>query len=106
MTPDVTVAFNNKGARIISWKLARFGDAAGRPEELVQTIKDAPHPLDLETGDTEVDARLRQALFQPSATQVAAEAGRPAEIRFRYAARTTSRPRRSSGSPATDTSSR
>jgi YidC/Oxa1 family membrane protein insertase len=86
VTPDVTVAFNNKGARIISWKLTHFGDAAGRPEELVQTIKDAPHPFDLETSDTEVDARLRQALFQPSATQVMAEPGKPAEIRFRYAA--------------------
>jgi YidC/Oxa1 family membrane protein insertase len=85
VTPDVTVAFNNKGARIISWKLAHFGDAEGRPEELVQTIKDAPHPFDLETSDTEVDARLRQALFVPSATQVMAEPGKPAEIRFRYA---------------------
>ena len=58
VTPDVTVAFNNRGARIISWKLAHFGDAAGRPEELVQTIKDVPHPFDMETSDTEVDARL------------------------------------------------
>jgi YidC/Oxa1 family membrane protein insertase len=86
VTPEVTVAFNNKGARVISWTLARFGDAAGRPEELVQTVKDAPHPFDLETSDTEVDTRLRQALFLPSATQVTAEKGKPAEIRFRYAA--------------------
>jgi YidC/Oxa1 family membrane protein insertase len=85
-TPDVAVAFNNKGARIISWKLSRFGDASGRPEELVQTVKDAPHPFDLETSDTEVDTRLRQALFLPSATQLTAERGKPAEIRFRYAA--------------------
>jgi YidC/Oxa1 family membrane protein insertase len=86
VTPDVTVAFNNKGARIISWTLAHFSDSSGRPEELVQTIKDAPHSFDLETNDTEVDARLRQALFLPSATQVAAERGKPGEIRFRYAA--------------------
>jgi YidC/Oxa1 family membrane protein insertase len=86
VTPDVTVAFNNKGARIISWTLARFLDSSGRPEELVQTIKDAPHSFDLETSDTEVDARLRQALFLPSATQVTAERGKPGEIRFRYAA--------------------
>lgn len=86
VTPDVTVAFNNKGARIISWKLAHFGDAAGRPEELVQTVKDAPHPFDIETNDTEIDTRLRQALFLPSAAQVTAERGKPAEIRFRYAA--------------------
>lgn len=86
VTPDVTVAFNNRGARIISWKLAHFADAGGRPEELVQTVKDATHPFDLETSDTEVDNRLRQALFQASATQVTAERGRPAEVRFRYAA--------------------
>jgi YidC/Oxa1 family membrane protein insertase len=85
VTPDLTVAFNNKGARIISWKLTRFGDAEGRPEELVQTVKDAPHPFDIETSDTEVDARLRQAFFLPSASQLIAERGKPAEIRFRYA---------------------
>lgn len=86
VTPDVTVAFNNRGARIISWKLTRFGDAAGKPEELVQTVRDAARPFDLETNDTEVDARLRQALFLPSAGVLTAEPGKPAEIRFRYAA--------------------
>jgi YidC/Oxa1 family membrane protein insertase len=86
ISPDLTVAFNNKGARIISWKLAHFADASGRPEDLVQTVRDAGLPLDLETNDTEVDKRLREALFLPSSTQVTATRGKPAEIRFRYAA--------------------
>src|SRR4029450_6805972 len=38
--PDVAVAFTNRGARLISWKLKRFRDAEGREEEMVQAARE------------------------------------------------------------------
>ncbi len=84
-TDDVAVAFTNRGARVISWQLKRFLDRSGRPEELVQTHKDAPRPLDVETGDAELDGRLRDALFQPSTETLNLAEGRPGTLTFRYA---------------------
>ena len=63
---DATLAFTNRGARLVSWQLERYRDARGRPEEMVQTVPGAPRPLDVETGDPDLDARLREALFLPS----------------------------------------
>jgi YidC/Oxa1 family membrane protein insertase len=82
---EVTVAFSNRGARLVSWQLKRFRDAKGRPEEMVQTVPGGPHALDVETGDTDVDARLREALFLPAAEQVTIGARGEAELRFRWA---------------------
>src|SRR5688572_18438989 len=64
---DVAVAFSNRGARLLSWRLLQFKDLRGRPEEMVQAVAGGPRPLDMETGDAGLDARLRDALFQPSA---------------------------------------
>jgi YidC/Oxa1 family membrane protein insertase len=64
---DLTIAFTNRGARLLSWQLNRFPDARGRPEEMVHvTAGPGPRPLDVETGDAAIDARLREALFKPS----------------------------------------
>jgi YidC/Oxa1 family membrane protein insertase len=82
--PEVTAAFTNRGARLVSWQLARFKDVRGHPEEMVQNIPGGPRPLDLETGDAELDGRLRDALFQPSAETVAV-GPRGGEVVFRYA---------------------
>ena len=84
-TPELSVAFTNRGARLISWQLTRFVDRAGKPEELVQTHKDAPRPLDLETGDAELDARLRDALFQPSTEMLTVPEGQSGTLTFRFA---------------------
>lgn len=64
--PDLSVAFTNRGARLLSWRLAAFSDERGRPEEMVHAVNGAGRPFDLETGDAAVDERLRQALFRPS----------------------------------------
>lgn len=82
---DSVVAFSNRGARLVSWRLERFRDARGAAEEMVQTPPGGPRPLDLETGDAGVDARLRDALFEPSSeTLDLAETG-DAELRFEFA---------------------
>jgi len=84
-TEDATLAFTNRGARLVSWRLERFRDARGKPEEMVQTVPGAPRPLDVETGDPTLDARLREALFLPSAETIVLRGEQEATLVFRYA---------------------
>src|SRR5687767_3169442 len=84
--PGLALVFTNKGARLLSWQLLEFKDRRGRPEEMVRMVPEGPRPLDLETGDPVLDARLRSALFRPSAERVVATAGGDAVVRFDYAA--------------------
>jgi YidC/Oxa1 family membrane protein insertase len=42
-------------------------------------------PLDVETGDAALDAKLREALFKPSSETLAARGTEPATLRFTYA---------------------
>ena len=82
--PDVMAAFTNRGARLVSWRLARFKDARGRPEEMVQSVVGGPRPLDLETGDQDVDARVRNALFQASTDALTLSGSGYGTLRFDY----------------------
>jgi len=81
---DVAVAFSNRGARLLSWRLLQFKDARGRPEEMVQAVAGGPRPLDIETGDAGLDTRLREALFKASAESLVLS-GAPGELRFTFA---------------------
>jgi len=81
---DIQVAFTNRGARLLSWRLRRFQDARGNAEEMVQAAPDGPRPLDLETGDSAIDAQLREALFRPSAAELIVPEGGKATLRFEY----------------------
>ena len=81
---DYTVAFTNKGARLVSWALLRHLDARGRPEEMVPA-QGGVRPLDLDTGDGALDARLREALYRPSDESVAVHGDEPATLSFAYA---------------------
>ena len=80
----MTIALTNRGARLLSWRLSGFKDARGRPEDMVETAPGAVRPLDLETGDPALDARLREAIFLPTETSLQLTAGRPSELRFEY----------------------
>jgi YidC/Oxa1 family membrane protein insertase len=82
---QVTVAFSNRGARLVSWQLKRFRDGKGRPEEMVQNVPGGPRALDVETGDPDADPRLRDALFLPSAEVVTLGPSGEAELRFQWA---------------------
>jgi YidC/Oxa1 family membrane protein insertase len=82
--PDFTVAFSNRGARLVSWTLARHRDARGAPEEVVPAAAAGVRPLDIETGDAEIDARLRAALFRPSAETITVGEGAPGKVRFEF----------------------
>ncbi len=81
---DYAVAFTNRGARVVSWTLSRYRDARGRAEELVSAQGGSIRPLDVETGDTGVDARLREALYKPSAGVVVVSAAGPQTLRFAF----------------------
>jgi YidC/Oxa1 family membrane protein insertase len=81
---QVVVAFSNKGARVVSWQLRHFTDEEKRPEEMVETVPGGPRPLDIETGDKDLDQRLREALFKTSAETVRL-GSTPQELRFQYA---------------------
>ena len=81
---DFTVAFSNRGARLVSWTLGRYKDARGAPEEMVPAAGAGIRPLDVETGAADVDARLREALFRASAETVHVAPGAPAPLRFEY----------------------
>jgi YidC/Oxa1 family membrane protein insertase len=81
---EYTVAFTNKGARVLSWTLSRYRDARGRPEEMVSAEGGSVRPLDVETGDAAIDARLRDALFRPSAEVVVVRADQPQTLRFAF----------------------
>jgi YidC/Oxa1 family membrane protein insertase len=82
---EISVAFSNRGARLVSWQLKRYPDAKGKPEEMVQIVPGGPRALDVETGDSAIDGRLRDALFQPSAELVTLKGSGDAEIRFEWA---------------------
>jgi YidC/Oxa1 family membrane protein insertase len=69
----------------VSWQLKRYRDAKGRPEEMVQNIAGGPRALDIETGDPDVDPRLRDALFRPSAEVVTLGPSGETELRFEWA---------------------
>jgi YidC/Oxa1 family membrane protein insertase len=83
--PEFTAAFTNRGARLVSWTLARYRDARGAPEEMVPPAGAGVRPLDLETGVAEIDAQLREALFVPSAETLALPPGEPRSLRFDFA---------------------
>jgi len=81
---DYAVAFTNRGARLVSWTLSRYRDARGRPEEMIPAQGAGVRPLDVETGDPAVDARLREALFKPTADTVTVSGGEPHTLRFAF----------------------
>jgi YidC/Oxa1 family membrane protein insertase len=84
-TSESAVAFTNRGARLVSWTLRQQLDARGRPEEMVPAQAAGVRPLDVETGDATVDAKLREALFKPSSEAIVARGTEPATLTFTYA---------------------
>jgi YidC/Oxa1 family membrane protein insertase len=82
--PEYSIAFTNRGARPVSWTLARYRDARGRPEEMVPALGTGVRPLDVETGDPALDARLRDALYQPSTESLVVSGEEPRTLRFTF----------------------
>jgi len=81
---DFSIAFSNRGARVLSWKLARYLSEEGRPEEMVPSRSREVRPLDLETGDPGVDETLRNALFRPTTTTLTVSDSSPRTLGFEF----------------------
>jgi YidC/Oxa1 family membrane protein insertase len=84
-TAEAEIAFTNKGARPVAWKLTRYTDGHGEAEDMVHVRVEGPRALDFETGDPQLDERLRGLLFQPSSERVTPLPGQSATLTFRYA---------------------
>ena len=84
-TEQVIATFSNRGGVLKSWQLKEYSEDSGEPNELVPVLDDqeAPLPFTLEVADEQLNARLREALFRPSAgsLQVGTE---PRSLVFEY----------------------
>ena len=82
-TRSVIAVFTNSGARLKSWRLKRYLDHQGQPQELVETSANHPLPFSLRTPDEKVNATVNSALYT-----VAGEPGEPIssplDLRFEY----------------------
>jgi YidC/Oxa1 family membrane protein insertase len=69
-TRTVRAVFTNRGARLKSWRLKSYLDLDKRPQELVPTgmPPGTTLPFELKVDDEAATARLRDALFQTSAS--------------------------------------
>ena len=72
---DVEIAFSSRGARLLSWKLLDYKDHRGKPVEAHPGGNPVPGPLDLVTGRTDLDTRIREALFRSTEVSVGGEPG-------------------------------
>jgi YidC/Oxa1 family membrane protein insertase len=84
VAPEYAVAFTNRGARPVSWTLTRYRDHRGGPEEMVPAQASGARPLDLETGDPTIDARLRDALYHASSESLSVSGTEPHTLRFTW----------------------
>jgi YidC/Oxa1 family membrane protein insertase len=84
-TPHVRAVFSTRGAELRSWQLKHHLDDARRPLDLVpvEAPEEMPRPFTLSVGDPAVDARLRQALYQPN-TDALTLIDEPATLVFEY----------------------
>ncbi|MEO8359942.1 MAG: membrane protein insertase YidC [Vicinamibacteria bacterium] len=74
-TKESEVAFSTRGARLISWKLLGYLDHRGKPMEIHPGGDPKPGPLDLITGRSDIDTKLREALFRSTDASIAGEQG-------------------------------
>jgi YidC/Oxa1 family membrane protein insertase len=88
-TSDVMAVFTNRGARLKSWRLKHYRDAAGQPQELIEqaldiptaagTVDRQPLPFTLKVSDAAVTDRINQAIYA-----VTRGADAPNALRFEY----------------------
>jgi YidC/Oxa1 family membrane protein insertase len=84
-TRDVIVVFTNRGARLKSWRLKKYLDQQGQPQELVENqLPSQPLPFTLSTSDTQLDATLNNALYSVSGTVADGPISAPVDVKFEY----------------------
>ena len=82
----VRAVFSNRGAELISWQLKQYGDDSGGQVELIppDVSPDQAWPFSLVVpGNSDLTARLDQALFQPSLDRLRMR-DEPGTLAFEY----------------------
>ena len=83
-TNNVIAVFTNRGARLKSWRLKKYLDQQGKPQELVETqLPTQPLPFTLSTSDPQLDATLNSAFYTVSGTPSGAITS-PIDVSFEY----------------------
>ena len=83
-TRDVIAVFNNKGARLKSWRLKHYLDQQKEPQELIEHLPSQPLPFTLHTGSDTTDATVNAALYTVSGAPAATADASPVDLRFEY----------------------
>lgn len=84
-TDEVRAVFDNRGARLTSYRLKRYLSDRGEPLDLVPTDlpETEPRPFQLAVDDESVNERLRAALFRPNVEYLVVGRG-GATLRFEF----------------------
>jgi YidC/Oxa1 family membrane protein insertase len=82
-TRSVIAVFTNKGARLKSWRLKRYLDHQGQPQELVENTTNQPLPFSLRTTDEAVNTTLNAAIYTV-AGDPSGPISAPIDLRFEY----------------------
>jgi YidC/Oxa1 family membrane protein insertase len=84
-TRDVIAVFTNRGARLKSWRLKRYLDQRGEPQELVEhEVSSQPLPFTLRTMNGAVDATLNGAIYAVTGAPLTPAEAAPIDLRFEY----------------------
>jgi YidC/Oxa1 family membrane protein insertase len=84
-TRDIIAVFTNRGARLKSWRLRKYLDQQGQPQELVENqLASQPLPFTLSSTDSQLDATLNNALYSVSGTVPAGPITAPVDLKFEY----------------------
>ena len=85
-TREVMAVFTNRGARLKSWRLKRYRDQKGQPQELVENqVEGQPLPFTLRTSNDALTATLNDALYTVNGgPEGAGEVTSPIDLRFEY----------------------
>ena len=82
-TRSVIAVFTNKGARLKSWRLKRYLDHEGQPQELVENTTNQALPFSLRTTDEAVNTTLNTAIYTV-AGDPSGPITSPVDLRFEY----------------------
>ena len=82
-TRSVIAVFTNKGARLKSWRLKRYLNHQGEPQEIVESTPNQPLPFSLRTSDEAVNATVNGSLYT-IAGEPAGIVTSPLDLRFEY----------------------
>jgi len=84
-TRDVIADFTNRGARLKSWRLKRYFDQDGKPQEIVENkLSSQPLPFTLRTTDEATTTALNGGLYTVSGAPTATPTTSSVDLRFEY----------------------